>query len=278
MDGFVGFAEPHHDARLGLRAPGLRALEQFQRLVVPRLGPHGPVQVRHRLQVVVQQVGTGIEHGLERRLRSLEIGNEHFHAHARAPAAYGPDRLRKDRRAAVGPLVPVHRGNHGEPQAQFLHGTGHALGLVPVEPLVRSAGLHGAETAAARADIAQDHEGRRALLPALPDVGTLGALADRVQPVVPHQPLQFLEVRPLLQTHLEPRGLGHVGCGRFAHASTGTKSDPPAPRTVDPRRSGRHGCQVLYFLFVFRVTVEARPVVSSLIQASFRARRRPPGK
>ena len=30
MDGFVGLAEPHHDARLGLRAPGFRALEQFQ--------------------------------------------------------------------------------------------------------------------------------------------------------------------------------------------------------------------------------------------------------
>ena len=227
---------------------------------------------------MVQQVGTGVEHGLQRRFRALEIRDEHLHAHARAPAADGPDRLREDRRAAVGPFVPVHRRDHGEPETQLLHGAGHPLGLVPVQPLVRPARLHRAEPAAARADVAQDHEGGGALLPAFPDVGALGALADGVEAVVPHQPLQFLEIRPLLQAHLEPRGLGHVGCGRFAHSTTGTKSDPPAPRTVVPRRSGRHGCQVLYLRFVIRVTVEARPVVSSLIQASFRARRRPPAK
>ena len=219
MDGFIGFAESHHDARLGLRAAGLRAFEQLERLVVPRLGPHRPVEFRHRLQVVVEQVGTGVEHGLKRFFRSLEIRDEHFHAHAWAPAAYGPDRLGEDRRAAVGPFVPVDRGDHGEPQAQLLHGPGHALGLVPVQPLVRPARLHRAEPAAACADIAQDHEGGGPLLPAFPDIRALGALADGVKPVVPDQALQFPEIRPLLQAHLEPRGLGDLGCSRFAHGS-----------------------------------------------------------
>ncbi len=54
----------------------------------------------------------------------------------------------------------------------------------------RAAFLHRAEAAAARADVAQDHERRGAAVPAIADVGTSRALAHRVQVQIPHQLLQ----------------------------------------------------------------------------------------
>ena len=51
----------------------------------------------------------------------------------------------------------------------------------------RLAVRHGAVAAGARADVAEDHERGRAVVPALADVRAVRLLADGVQPEVPHQ-------------------------------------------------------------------------------------------
>ena len=150
-------------------------------------------------------------------------------------------------------------------QPHRLHLVGHPQRLQRVVP-GRLAGLHVAEAAAAGADVAEDHEGRRAALPALADVGAVGLLADGVQVVAADLLLQPAVVRPARRRHLQPRRLagaaegdGAVGRGRGparlgagagdVDALGGRRSRPrggaSAARSAmgsliaDPERSGR---------------------------------------
>src|SRR5439155_306221 len=67
-------AKPHHQA--GLRENPRResacAREDLQRAIVAAAGPRRAVEPRHRLDVVIEDVRTGVEHGAKRRLVSLE--------------------------------------------------------------------------------------------------------------------------------------------------------------------------------------------------------------
>src|SRR5262249_48291466 len=67
-----------------------------------------------------------------------------------------------------------------------------------------TAGLDGAEAARAGADVAQDHEGGGAPLPAVADVRTAGALANGVQALVGDQLAQGVIVRADRRAHLQP--------------------------------------------------------------------------
>ena len=87
----------------------------------------------------------------------------------------------EDRRAAVGEVVAVDRGQHEVLPAELGDGFGDALGLEPIDFALRAAGLDVAEAAAARARVAEDHDRRGAGAPALADVRAHRLLADRVQ-------------------------------------------------------------------------------------------------
>ena len=54
--------------------------EQFQGAFVKSLGPHFHVEAFHRLQVVVEGVGQGVQNAPERRLLSPEIGDQDLDA------------------------------------------------------------------------------------------------------------------------------------------------------------------------------------------------------
>src|SRR5262249_60322953 len=74
----------------------------------------------------------------------------------------------------------VYRGNHQVGQAERLNRASDSRGLVRVGrggPAVR----HGAVRARARADLAENHERGRPVVPALADVRTLPFLAHRVE-------------------------------------------------------------------------------------------------
>src|SRR5918994_660883 len=64
------------------------------------------------------------------------------------------------------------------------------------------------------AHVAQDHEGGGLVLPALPDVGAAGFLADRMQAQLAHHRLDMRVVGAPGRLHLEPRWLARRREGR----------------------------------------------------------------
>jgi len=82
------------------------------------------------------------------------------------------------RGAAVAQVVAVDARDHGVGQGELRDGARELRGLVGPERLARSRVLHRAETAAARADRAEHHEGGRGGAPAFGLVGAAGRVAD----------------------------------------------------------------------------------------------------
>src|SRR5262249_33304330 len=107
-------------------------------------------------------------------------------------------------------VVAVDAGDDdvGEPERR--DGLGEVLGLLRIggqRPAVGDV----AERAAPRAQVAEDHEGRRAFAEALADVGTGGFLAHRVQILLAQDPLDLVEARALGRgPHADPLGLAQA--------------------------------------------------------------------
>src|SRR5207244_8172099 len=106
------------------------------------------------------------------------------------------------------------------------------------------AGLHVAEPAAARAGVAEDHERRRAALPALADVGAGGLLADRVQALGADQrgdgsvalaargrDLQPARLALAQRAHLPAEHAQHLAAARVRARAGGAHAPAPGPAT-----------------------------------------------
>ena len=142
---------------------------------------------------MVEDVGSGVHDRPQPVIRSVEVGDQHLDAHARARLAHGEDRLGEDARSAVGEVVTGDAGDHDVLEPHRGDGLRDAARLVVVEP-GRAAGLHGAEAAGPGARVAEDHDRGGALVPALPDVRAVGLLADRVELEPAQQALEFVVV------------------------------------------------------------------------------------
>src|ERR1051325_3003574 len=92
------------------------------------------------------------------------------------------------------------------PQRHPLDRVRDAGGLGHVE-LVRLAVRDRAVGARARADVTEDHEGGRAVMPALADVGTARLLADRVELQLLHHALEAQVVLGPRRAYFQPRRL-----------------------------------------------------------------------
>ena len=119
--------------------------------------------------------------------------------------------------AAIGQVIPVHRGDHGEPQAEACHGLGHPLRLLGIQ-LAGAPLAHVAEPAVSRADVAHEHEGGGAVdAPALMEVRAAGLFTDRHQPLLPDEPFDLrhhlrrrhADLQPFRSGAGEDRGTGH---------------------------------------------------------------------
>ena len=150
-------------------------------------GADRAVQSWHRLDVVGEDVGSGGEHNLQSFCGAAEVGRQDLHGASRNSGLHCADYRREMGGAAVGKIVPVHRSDHDVGQAHPFHCLGQVGRLFGVHAAGR-AGHHGAEAAAPRAHIPQDHESGRPLAPALIDVGAGGLLADGVQVQCLHGP------------------------------------------------------------------------------------------
>ena len=91
--------------------PRGRAREQLERALVARLRPHLRVQARDGLEVVVEHVGAGGEHGAQRRFVAAQVGDEHLDGRVRHRGANGGDGRRELRRAAVRQVVARDAGD-----------------------------------------------------------------------------------------------------------------------------------------------------------------------
>ncbi len=166
-----------------------RPIEQFERTRVAAARTRHAIEAWDRLDVVIEHVRPGIEDRPEGRLDALEIWNQHFDPAARHTLARQPNRLGEDERAAVGEIVPIDRRDDRVLEAHPRNGFGDTRRFGGVE-LVRLAVCDGAVGAGPRADVAENHERRRAVVPALADVGATCVFADGVEAEVLHDPLE----------------------------------------------------------------------------------------
>jgi hypothetical protein len=188
MDLALLLAQSDHD-------PGLReqtgithldAVEQTQRVVIASARPHRAIEPRHGLEIVIVDVRPGVDDLLERARLAQEIGGQNLDRGLGRGASDRLDAAHELEGATVRKVVPVDRGDHDVLEAELTQRLGEVLGFVRIDGAGQP-GLDVAEGAGAGADIAQDHHGGVPLGPALADVGAGRLLADRVQPLRPHQ-------------------------------------------------------------------------------------------
>src|SRR5450759_1319517 len=202
----LGLPEADHKAGLGdqRRSERLHVAKQREAVCVDRFRPDPGVQAWDGLRVVVEDVRPGLDHRPNRLEVSLEIGGQNLDRRTGAAAADRPDRAGEDARASVFQVVPVHRCDHRVAEAELGHGFGHPQRLAKIELGGPPRGDR-AEPAGARADVAQDHEGRGAAVPAIEDVGAPRLFTDGVQSAASHDLLELLEVLPFGHAHANPR-------------------------------------------------------------------------
>ena len=87
-----------------------------------------PVEPRHRLGVVVEHVGPGLEHRPQRPFVALEIGNQHFDAAVRAPRLDRANRRGERARAEVRQIVAIDRRDDDVGEFQRLDGVRQVSG------------------------------------------------------------------------------------------------------------------------------------------------------
>jgi len=138
---------------------------------------------------------------------ALEVGGEDFDAAAGGLQADLLDHGDEGLGCAEVVVVAVDAGDDGVGEAKLGDGIGDARGLCVVDGFGLALG-HGAEAAAARAEVAEHHEGGGLLVPALADVGAVGGLADGVEAEVADQLFEVVEGLAHGSAGLEPRGLG----------------------------------------------------------------------
>ena len=205
----VRLAEAHHEAGLGrdLAFTHLqRVAQDAQRALPARAAAGDRVEPRRDLDVVVEDVGALGDHLRQRHLLAAEVGRQALDLAPRRLHADRADHADPRLGAVVGQVVAVDARHHRMAQAHLRHRAGDAQRLERVVE-GRLAGLDVAEAAAARAGVAEDHEGRRAALPAVADVRAGGLLADRVQALVADHPVELPVALAARRRDLEPARL-----------------------------------------------------------------------
>ena len=174
------FADAEHNAGLGDEAAALRVAEDGAGAVVAGLHADGFLQAFDGLEVVVVDVGLGVEDDIDVLQVAFEIGHQNFDRGSGAAVLDGTDGHRPDGGATVGEFIAGDTGDDAVFEIHLRHGVGDAGGFAEVE-LRGAASLDRAEIAGARADVAEDHHGGGPAGPAFAEIGALGALADGVE-------------------------------------------------------------------------------------------------
>jgi hypothetical protein len=186
---------------------------------------------------VVQNVRPGVEYRAQRGLVTLEIRYQHFDAALGPPRMDGAHRGRERAGAEVLEVITIDRGDDDVVELHGVDGVGELIGLLRIKGEGRAM-RHVAVGARARADVAHDHERRRAVVPALADVGAVRFLADRMQTEVAHQALDAHVALRAGRANLQPVGLLRPGRRCLA--------DVAAPMKRQRRGSGHGPSHVIW--------------------------------
>src|SRR5207237_4448434 len=184
----------------------LRAPQQLQRPLIDRTFAHLAVEPRYGLGVVVEHIWSRYKNYIESVPVATEIRDQDFHLAARHSIANLLDGACENVGAAVGLVVAIHAGDHGMAQAHLCHRIGHAIGLIFIRRTNRLARGNRTKSARPRANVPENHERSRAMLPAFAHIRAAGAFADGMQVQGTHQALQVLEPRYATEFHTQPSG------------------------------------------------------------------------
>ncbi len=163
-----------------------------ERTLVAAAGFRHTIEPRYRFDVVIQDLRPCRNDHADRLLGALKVRCQYLDLASRCLPADLLDYLHKGAAGTHVIVVAIHAGDHGVPQTQSGHGKGNPSWLIRVNRLGPAAG-HGAETATPGAAITQHHEGGCFVVPALADIGAVGALAHGVQTQLARQLLQRVE-------------------------------------------------------------------------------------
>jgi hypothetical protein len=134
---------------------------------------------------------------------SEKIGDKDLHPGVGHPAMKRRDGQGELEGAAIGKVVPGHRGDDHVCKPQGPRRLAHMFGLL----LVRREGdplFYGTEGTAPRAGVSQYHERCGALHETLPHVRAEGAFTYRVEVLCPEEGVHLLHWRPFWNLLLEP--------------------------------------------------------------------------
>ncbi len=221
-DFFGGFTESEHQATFCRDFGPLVAdsFEQIECSLVVGISSDAVIEPGYGFGVVVEDIGAGFEHSVDGLGVAHEVGCEHFDG--------GSGEFTNGQHAVVevigSPVVQVVSGDGSDDdvcESESLGGFGHSLGFIEFDRFGFPLG-DAAEATGPGADVAEDHEGRRLLAPALGPIRAAGTFADRLQPEVGQDPLGPQHARfghrsfqPFRQPTLGPLDdRQQVGCGQ----------------------------------------------------------------
>ena len=231
----LGLPHPRMIPDLTVKPGRLGPGQHGQAAGVTGRGPDGPLQPGHRLQVVVEDVGPGPDRSWRRACSSpLQSGT-------RTSTAVPGQRRRMASMVATKPAAP--------PSSRSSRATAVTTAWARPSRSTASAtrsgssgsmgsgmtGVDQAEPAGPGAPLPVDHEGGRAVGPALEDVRAAGLLAHRHQIEVPHRPTQAEEVVTHPGRDPQPRRLAFGQGQSPVGIDTGLTQPDPQPARRAPR-------------------------------------------
>src|SRR5262245_4939647 len=186
------------------RIPVLDASQQVKAAAVIGLATHLAIKPRNGFQIVVIDLGPGLDHAVDGCRVANEVRGEHLDGRPR-PLANCQHATVEMVRAAVRQVVARHRGDHDVLQPQSRRRLRHALRFVGLDIECRAA-RDRTESARARAYVSEDHERRGPAGVALGAVWAAGIFAHCFQPQVAQQRVGEEVLVAPRQRSLEPGG------------------------------------------------------------------------
>jgi len=175
------FAQADHYSTLGyyLRIEQFGIPQNAYCPLIARARPNRAIKARYSFRIVVEDVWFSFDHHSQRSFVTLEIGDQNLDP---AFGSTGSDLVYgfgENLSPAQVVIVTVHAGHDCVLQTQGLHRFGDPSRFIPVDWL-RLAFRHGTKAAATSANVPQQHECCRAVVPTFANIRTLCRLADRV--------------------------------------------------------------------------------------------------